>query len=57
MPQGLTPIKVKDYPLPVFDFFKLKNKNLQKEEIIEVLKEVDLGQNVLQKKIGNLSGG
>jgi len=57
LPQGLTPIKVKDYPLPVFDFFKLKNKNLQKEEIIEVLKEVDLGQNVLQKKIGNLSGG
>jgi len=57
LPQGLTPLKVKDYPLTVFDFFKLKNKNLSKEEIIKILKEVDLGQNVLQKKIGNLSGG
>jgi len=57
LPQGITPLKVKDYPLTVFDFFKLKNKNLKKEEIEKKLNQIDLEKNILEKKIGDLSGG
>jgi len=46
LPQGITPLKVKDYPLTVFDFFKLKNKNLKKEEIEKKIKS-----NLFRKKI------
>ncbi|MGB9763485.1 MAG: metal ABC transporter ATP-binding protein [Minisyncoccia bacterium] len=57
LPQGLNQLLFKGLPLTVEDFFRLKQKNLTREEIIKSLKVVGLREDVLNKLIGNLSGG
>jgi len=57
LPQGLTQLKVKDYPLTVMDFFALKNTAPGNKEIINFLNLVGLGEEILNKVIGTLSGG
>jgi zinc transport system ATP-binding protein len=57
LPQGLTHLNVKGLPLNIRDFFSLKNKDNKIEEIISFLNMVGLDENILEKNIGNLSGG
>lgn len=57
LPQGLSQLKVKDYPLTVKDFFELKNPVPNVKEIIDFLRLVGLGKDILLKTAGNLSGG
>ena len=57
LPQGLTQLKVKDYPLTVMDFFALKNTFPGNKEIVKFLNLVGLGKEVLNKVIGTFSGG
>jgi len=57
LPQGLTQLKVKDYPLTVMDFFALKNPSPEHKEIVKFLHLVGLGEEVLRKVTGSLSGG
>ena len=56
LPQGLTQLKVKDLPLSVEDFFKLKE--VPKEETLKSLKSVGIREELFPKKrIGDLSTG
>ncbi len=55
LPQGLNQMSVRDLPLTVKDFFSLKK--IKNEEIQEHLSLVGLGNNVLNKRAGYLSGG
>jgi zinc transport system ATP-binding protein len=56
LPQGLTHLKVKNLPLSVEEFFKLKG--ILKGKILEFLKLVGIKQeSFLTKRIGNLSSG
>jgi zinc transport system ATP-binding protein len=57
LPQNLNQIGLKNYPLTVFDFFKLKNERLTKKEIIKYLEIVGLKEEILDKTVGVLSGG
>lgn len=57
LPQGLTQLKVKDFPLTVKDFFALKNFPLTLKKIGHFLRLVGLEKNILSKLIGHLSGG
>jgi len=57
LPQGLSQLSVKSYPLSVADFFSLKNPAPSSEEIIKFLDFVGLDKSILGKKAGNLSGG
>jgi zinc transport system ATP-binding protein len=57
LPQGLTQLKLKDFPLTVQDFFALKNPVPDIEEITVFLHLVGLGKDILKKTVGNLSGG
>jgi zinc transport system ATP-binding protein len=57
LPQGLTQLKLKDFPLTVQDFFALKNPVPDFEEITTFLHLVGLGKDILIKTAGNLSGG
>jgi len=57
LPQGLTQLKLKDFPLTVQDFFALKNPVPNVDEIIKFLHLVGLEKDILLKIIGNLSGG
>ncbi len=57
LPQGLNQLKVKDLPLTVLDFFKLKNPSPTLAEINKFIKLVGLEDNVVFKKAGDLSGG
>lgn len=57
LPQGLTQMKVKDFPLTVQDFFALKNPLPTTKKIIEFLHLVGLEKEILSKTSGNLSGG
>ncbi len=56
LPQGLTQLKVKDLPLSVEEFFKLKK--VTKEETLKFLKSVGIEENAfLEKRIGDMSTG
>jgi len=56
LPQGLTSLKVKDLPLTVEEFFKLKK--VTQEKILKFLQEVGIKEkNFLKKKMGDLSSG
>ena len=56
LPQGLTHLKVKNLPLSVEEFFKLKR--ISKEKILEFLKLVGIEkESFLTKRIGDLSSG
>ncbi len=57
LPQGLNQLKVKDFPLTVLDFFKLKQPVIKRENIIEYLGLVGLEKDILSKTAGNLSSG
>jgi zinc transport system ATP-binding protein len=57
LPQGLTQLKLKDFPLTVQDFFELKNPVPDREKIIAFLRLVGLEKDILVKTAGNLSGG
>jgi len=57
LPQGLTQLKLKDFPLTVQDFFALKNPVPDIEEITKFLHLVGLKKDILKKTVGNLSGG
>jgi len=57
LPQGLNQLKVKDLPLTVLDFFKLKNPSPSIDEIKKFLKLVGLEDSVVLKKAGDLSSG
>lgn len=56
LPQGLSQLKVKDLPLSVAEFFKIKEK-IPKEKHLEYLKMFGIEKNILKMKIGNLSFG
>jgi len=56
LPQGLTSLKIKDLPLTVEEFFKLKEAI--KCKIIQFLKQVGVKEkSFIKKKIGDLSSG
>lgn len=57
LPQGLTQLAVKDYPLTVQDFFSLKGSYIKSTEMIRFLNLVGLEKDVLDKKACDLSGG
>ncbi len=57
LPQGLNQLKVKDFPLTIQDFFNLKKTPPRQEEIIHSLNLTGLEKTILNKNIGNLSGG
>ncbi len=57
LPQGLTQLKVKDFPLTVQDFFALKNPAPTLEEITQFLNLVGLEKKILIKTAGDLSSG
>jgi len=57
LPQGLTQLKVKDFPLTVQDFFALKDPLPTPKEITQFLQLVGLGKEILFKTAGSLSGG
>jgi len=46
---------IKDIPMAVKEFFDLKN--VSKKESEEILKSIGLGEDILKKKIGELSSG
>ena len=46
---------IKDLPLSVKEFFQLVNAS--KDETVEILKSIGLGEEILGKKIGGLSSG
>lgn len=46
---------IKDIPMAVKEFFDLKN--VSKKESEEILKSIGLGEDILKKKIGDLSSG
>jgi len=56
LPQGLSQLKVKDLPLSVVEFFKIKEK-IPKEKYLEYLKLFGIEKDILKMKIGNLSFG
>ncbi len=56
LPQGLSQLKVKDLPLSVAEFFKLKER-ISKEKYLNYLKLFGLEKDILKIKIGNLSFG
>jgi len=56
LPQGLTPLKVKNFPLLVEEFFNLKKNKFG--DPMEFLKLVGItDKNILKDSIGSLSGG
>lgn len=56
LPQGLSPLKVRDLPVSVREFFKLKG--ILEEKTLEFLKLVGIKNNLfLKKRIGDLSSG
>jgi len=57
LPQGLNQIRVKDFPLTVYDFFALKNNPPLISDIEKFLNLVGLDKNIIFKKAGTLSGG
>jgi len=57
LPQGLTHLKMKEFPLTVLDFFRLKTSLPLDKEIESFLKMVGLEKNILSQKTGDLSGG
>ncbi|BCX14644.1 MAG: zinc ABC transporter ATP-binding protein [Patescibacteria group bacterium] len=57
LPQGLTQLSLKNYPITVEDFFRLKDKKIKREEIIRQLEILDLKENIIDKVVGKLSGG
>jgi len=57
LPQGLTQLKFKDFPITVQDFFALKNPKPNIEEVIKFLSLVGLEKDTLLKNAGSLSGG
>jgi zinc transport system ATP-binding protein len=57
LPQGLNQLKLRDLPLTVQDFFRLKDPFLSLERINKFLQLVGLNENILHKKAGNLSAG
>jgi zinc transport system ATP-binding protein len=57
LPQGLTQLKLKDFPLTVQDFFALKNPVPKTEEAVKYLSLVGLEKSILRKNAGSLSGG
>jgi len=57
LPQGLTQLKLKGYPLTVQDFFALKNSPAKTKKTTKYLSLVGLEKSILAKNIGSLSGG
>ncbi len=57
LPQGLTQMRVKDFPLTVQDFFALKYKSVSIDEVVHFLELVGLDKSILQQRAGHLSGG
>jgi len=57
LPQNLNYLSVKNLPLTVEDFFKLKDPTLNRQKIIKALKVVGLKQSVVKKSANTLSGG
>lgn len=57
LPQNLNQLAFKNYPITVFDFFKLKDPKLTQNQIIKYLKLVKISKNILEKTLGTLSGG
>ena len=57
LPQGLNQLRVKDFPLTVFDFFALKKDSPAKQEIENLLGLVGLPKDIISKRAGTLSGG
>ncbi len=55
LPQGLNQMAVRDMPLTVGDFFRLKR--VGHDTVIEYLDLVGLGPSTLKKNAGHLSGG
>ncbi len=56
LPQGLTQLKVKDLPLSVEEFFKLKD--VTKEDILKFLQLVGIKEeSFLKKRLGDMSTG
>ena len=58
LPQGFTQsVVAKSFPMTVFDFFTLKNPTPEKSEISKFISLVGLESGILEKTVGNLSGG
>ena len=57
LPQGLNQLRVKDFPLTVWNFFTLKKSLPTIEKAEKFLKLVGLEKEILFKEAGNLSGG
>jgi len=57
LPQNLSHLAIKNLPLTVEDFFKLKEGVVSKKLIIEALEMVGLDSSVYQKSASTLSGG
>lgn len=57
LPQGLTQLRVKDFPLTIQDFFALKSPLPTRSEIVRFLNLVGLEKDILTKNAGCLSGG
>ena len=57
LPQNLSHLAIKNLPLTVEDFFKLKEGVMSKKLIIEALEMVGLDSSVYQKGASTLSGG
>jgi len=57
LPQGLNQLLMKGLPLTVEDFFHFKEPLPLRNEIVKILSLVGLKENILNKIIGNLSGG
>lgn len=57
LPQGLNQLRVKNFPLTVYDFFKLKDPVPKLKEIVNFLNLVGLDKKILRKTANNLSGG
>ena len=55
LPQGLTPMKIRNLPLSVKDFFNLKQKN--EKETTKALELVEIDTQILKKQLGDLSSG
>ncbi len=55
LPQGLNQMSVRDMPLTVQDFFRLKK--IDQSEVLKHLSHVGLEADILNKSAGHLSGG
>ena len=57
VPQGLSQLSVKDFPLTIQDFFALKDPTPTPTEIAHFLQFVGLDKDILSKTASHLSGG